>query len=103
MEPMTTLSEIINKLRNEGYTEDFNLNADGRECPGSDVKNNPDKYIIDRHFRFEGASDPEDEAVVYAISSADGTVKGVLVNSYGMYSDETTDNMVKAIRERKDV
>jgi hypothetical protein len=101
MESMTTLSEILNKLRYEGYTEDFNLNTDSIHC--NDVRLNPNDFVVDRHFRFEGASDPEDEAVVYAISSVDGKIKGVLVNSYGANSDTISDELVKALRERKDL
>lgn len=103
MEPMTTLSEIINKLKNEGYTEDFNLNGDCIACAGDEVRLHPEHFVVDRHFRFEGESNPDDEAVVYAISSIDGKTKGTLVNSYGMYSDQLSDDMVKALKDRKDL
>jgi hypothetical protein len=101
MEPMTTLSEIINKLKDEGYTEDFNLKDDCIQC--EDLKLHPEHFVVDRHFRFEGESNPDDEAVVYAISSIDGKTKGVLVNGYGMYSDQLTDDIVKALKDRKDL
>jgi hypothetical protein len=102
MEQMTTLSEIINKLKTEGYTEDFNLNGDSISA-GTEVKLHPEHFVVDRHFRFEGESNPDDEAVVYAISSVDGKTKGTLVNSYGMYSDQLSDDMVKALKDRKDL
>ncbi|WP_244139471.1 phosphoribosylpyrophosphate synthetase [Mucilaginibacter ginkgonis] len=88
---MTTLSEIINKLRAEGYTEDFNKGA----------QLSPTEYIIDKHYRFEGESDPEDEAVVYAISALDGKTKGILVNGYGPSSDPANDNIVKSLLDRE--
>jgi hypothetical protein len=50
MEQMTTLSEIINKLKNEGYTEDFNLNGDSISA-GTEVKLHPEHFVVDRHFR----------------------------------------------------
>lgn len=40
---------------------------------------NPDKFEITQMYRFEGDTNPEDEAVVYAIESQDGH-KGTLVN-----------------------
>ncbi len=96
MNQMTTLSEVLNKLRTEGYTEDFNIN------PGL-IKLNPEEFVVDRHFRFEGESNPDDEAVVYAISSLKGDVKGVLVDGYGTSSDDATEDLVKPLKERNNL
>lgn len=60
----------------------------------------PDEFLVDRHYRFEGISDPADEAVVYAISSTKYHLKGTLVNGYGMYSDAIADEMIKALKEK---
>ena len=100
MDTMTTLSEILTKLKQEGYTEDFNLQANCLACQGNAVQLFPNEFVVDRHYRFEGLSDPADEAVVYAISSSKHQVKGTLVNGYGMYADPLADEMVKALREK---
>lgn len=100
MDTMTTLSEITTKLKNEGYTEDFNLKASCLECRGNVVEIFPNEFVVDKHYRFEGLSDPADEAVVYAISSLKYRLKGVLVNGYGMYSDPLADDMVKALKKK---
>ena len=100
MDTMTTLSEVTTKLKNEGYTEDFNLKENCLECRGNVVEVFPHEFVVDKHYRFEGQSDPADEAVVYAISSPKYHLKGVLVNGYGMYSDTLTDDMVKALKEK---
>jgi rRNA maturation protein Nop10 len=100
MEPMTTLTEIIDKLRKEGYTTDFNLKETCLECGGSQLKIHPDEFKIDRHFRFEGDSNPDDEAIVYAISSDKHQMKGILVNGYGVSSDPLTDEMIKALQAK---
>ncbi|WP_235048363.1 phosphoribosylpyrophosphate synthetase [Arcticibacter svalbardensis] len=91
MEPMTTVSEVINQLRKDGYTIDFNL----------DSKINPDEFVVDKHYRFEGATDPDDEAVVYAISSLNHDLKGILVNGYGINSNPVADEMIKSLKERE--
>ena len=62
MEPMNMLSEILNKLKKEGYTEDFNLTADGWEGPGNRIRLHPEEFVVDRHYRFEGVPNPDDEA-----------------------------------------
>ena len=97
---MTTLSEILNKLKKEGYTEDFNLETNCLVCQGNKVQVFPHEFVVDKYYRFEGLSDPADEAVVYAISSAKYQVKGTLVNGYGMYAAPFADDLVKALREK---
>jgi len=95
MEPMTTMFEIINRLQNEGYTTDFNLQQDILDKRGYD--NLHVDFIIDKFYRFEGESDPADEATIYAISSIKHGIKGILVNGAGIYTNEHTDKMLKAL------
>lgn len=97
MDTMTTLSEILNKLKSEGYNVDFNLKENCLVCQGNSLEIHPDEFVVDRHFRFEGLSDPGDEAIVYAISSIRHDIKGVLVNGYGISSDPMGDKMIKAL------
>lgn len=101
MDTMTTLSEITNLLKERGYTIDFNLKENCLECGGNLLKIFPGEFIVDKHYRFEGQSDPGDEAIVYAISSSKYNLKGVLVNGYGISSNSITDEMIKALDEKK--
>ncbi len=94
---MTTLSEVLNHLKKEGYTVDFNLQDNCLICHGNALQLSPDEFQVDRHYRFEGMSDPGDEAVVYAISSAKHNMKGTLVNGYGISSEAMGAEMVKAL------
>lgn len=102
MEHMTTLSEITNKLTEEGYELDFNVTENTTDGPGKYLQAHPDEFVIDKIYRFEGFSDPEDEAVVYAISSTVKEMKGVLINGYGAYADEKTNNLVKQLIDMTD-
>lgn len=99
MDTMTTVSEVLNKLKKDGYTVDFNLSDNCLICQENSLKVHPDEFVVDKHYRFEGLSDPADEAIVYAISSIKHNIKGTLVNGYGIYSDEMTDSLVKALAE----
>ncbi|MFA4869995.1 MAG: phosphoribosylpyrophosphate synthetase [Pedobacter sp.] len=101
MNPMTTVSEILNKLKDEGYTVDFNLKESCLECEGNYLQLMPGEFEVDRTFRFEGLSDPADEAIIYAISSEKHGIKGTLINGYGIYSDNIVDEMVKALNISK--
>jgi len=93
MENYETLSQAINGLKNQGYTEDFNLKAFCLECRGGEFKVLHDEFQIDKVYRFEGDTDPGDQSILFAISSEKFDLKGVLVNGYGIYSDPITDEM----------
>lgn len=93
-----TVSQAINGLKERGYTLDFNLKATCVECEGQNF--NPKDFEISEVYRFEGISDPGDEAVVFAIESKNG-LKGVLVNAFGIYSEPLSDEMVKKLNYQK--
>ncbi|MHA7128353.1 phosphoribosylpyrophosphate synthetase [Algoriphagus namhaensis] len=90
-----TLVETMQDLRKEGYTEDFNVKFDSIICKNACLM--PSEFEVDKTFRFDGATNPSDESILYAISSTDGKIKGVLVNSYGTYSDEMTNELMKKL------
>ena len=83
-----TLSQTINALKEDGYTFDFNLQNECLECHHTNLLLSPEDFEIDAVYRFEGESNPDDESILYAISSTKYNVKGVLVNAYSIYSDE---------------
>lgn len=85
-----TVSEAVKGLKSRGFTEDFNLKENCIIC--NTQKFNPEEFEITEVYRFEGTSDPGDEAVVYGIESHNG-LKGVLVNAYG-YQSETLSNEI---------
>lgn len=93
-----TLSGTMAKLRKEGYTEDFNLGFDCIHCNRKAVKVFPTEFHIDQFYRFEGESDPADSSILYAISSEKHELKGVLVNGYGIYSEEITNEMIQKLK-----
>lgn len=89
-----TLSEAVNGLNKRGYELDFNLQENCLIC--HDDKFNVDDFEIVEVYRFEGNSDPSDEAVVYAIESING-LKGVLVNGYGISANALSSDMAKKL------
>ena len=101
MNSYSTLSETMNELRKEGYTEDFNLQQNCLECRNGQFKVFADEFKVDKYFRFEGASNPSDSSILYAISSDSKKLKGLLVNGYGIYSEPATDEMLEKLEIRK--
>jgi hypothetical protein len=90
-----TVSNAIEALRKEGFTIDFNLEGDYLLSHTGKIHVN-DFNIVDV-YRYEGNSDPSDEAAVYAIESTSG-LKGILVTSYGAYSDSLSTAMLGKLK-----
>ena len=97
MNSYTTVTDTLNTLKEEGYVLDFNLKSNCVECTSPDIKLYPDDFVIDKFFRFEGASNPDDSAIVYAISSKNG-LKGTLLDAYGVYADSLTTEMMNRLK-----
>lgn len=91
-----TVSQAVEDLNLRGYTTDFNLVFDRIECVQTPVSLGINEFEITEVYRFEGNSDPADEAIVYAIESKHG-LKGVLVNGYGPSADSISDEMIKKL------
>lgn len=92
-----TVSEAVNGLKKRGYSIDFNLEFDCISCSGTPISLKPSEFAITEVHRFEGNSDPADEAIVYAIESKHGQ-KGVLVNGFGISADGASDEMVEKLK-----
>jgi len=96
MKYYSTLSEAIEDLKKRGYREDFNLRPHCIECPSLSLELHPENFAVDEFHRFEGMSNPDDNSIVFAISSDDG-IKGTLVDAYGIYADSLTESMIKKL------
>jgi hypothetical protein len=92
MTTFDTLTEALTNLRARGFTHNFNLESDALHCPELNLRLHPEHFTIEEQYRFEGMSDPDDNDIVYAISSDTGA-KGVLVNAYGPYADTVSADM----------
>ena len=96
-----TLSETINKLAKLGYTHDFNIKDECIVCHKENISLSPADFQIDKVYRFEGASDPDYQSILFAISAINFGVKGVLVNGYGISSDEASSKIVEKLSTNK--
>jgi hypothetical protein len=95
-----SLSETVDQLRQQGYTEDFHCQSDALICRNGALVLPPDDFRIDGVYRFDVDSDAADQAVLYAISSKRQGVKGLIVNGYGIYSDPAAGEMLRKLSPR---
>ncbi|MBS1686217.1 MAG: phosphoribosylpyrophosphate synthetase [Bacteroidetes bacterium] len=93
-----TVTEAVADLSQRGYKLNFNLSREYLSCADEELHLRPDEFHIDETYRFEGETDPGDEMIVYAVSSEPRSIKGVLVNAYGPYSDEVSAELVAKLQ-----
>ena len=97
-EDMRTLASCVNKLVVDGYTENFQVTDKGLFSAGKNKHYKSEEVRIVDFFRFEGASDPADSAILYAIETNDGT-KGTLTDAYGPYADLEVEKFLKQVED----
>ncbi|MGY5846874.1 phosphoribosylpyrophosphate synthetase [Salegentibacter sp. HM20] len=94
MKDYGTLSQAINKLKlEEGYEHDFNLLDEKIELKSKQETFGVEEFDVDKVLRFEGMSNPDDNAILYAITTTSGR-KGVLVDGYGVSSGQVSKAMI---------
>lgn len=82
-----TVTEAVTFLAGEGYVDDFRLCPEGIVSSGHDEPHPTESTIVDHTFRFEGPSDPADEAIVLGVRCTEWGSKGVIVAAYGPEAD----------------
>jgi hypothetical protein len=78
-----TVSEALNRLNAAGYTDSYRAEPDGLRAVNARCIHAPENVVIDEVVRFEGASDPDDEAIVFALRCTPHRIKGTYATSYG--------------------
>ena len=96
---MTTLSEVIERLRIKHTDNEFRWTPEGFTV-GKGKVYQPDELSIVKVFRFEEDTNPSDASVLYIIEANDGLI-GYSIDAYGLYSnhenEEGYDNFIRRI------
>jgi len=90
-----TVTAAIDGLKGRGYTLDFSLEENCLICAGH--KLNAEDFEVTEVHRFEGNSDPADEAVVYGIEGKNNA-KGYLVTGYGISAEGTAADIIRKLQ-----
>jgi hypothetical protein len=91
-----TLADAIDDLTRRGFTEHFVVTGSGLCAIGSGRTFRADELAIEEYHRFEGVSDPDDLAIVYAIESRGGA-RGTLVDAFGVYASPVVGAFLQGI------
>jgi hypothetical protein len=82
-DPEVTVTEAIARLRRDGYDQDFSADGGALVCGSCRCSMEPGSVIVEAAYRFEGESDPDDEAAVFGLSCVECHAKGIYVVAYG--------------------
>lgn len=94
---MTTLSTIISRLEQEGYTTQFKATESGLLSLQSQYTFAPDELSVTHFYRFEGESNQDDSAILYAIET-NNSEKGTLVDGYGPSADTVIGEFMQQVK-----
>lgn len=79
---MDTLGDRMRELRANGWVEEFSVDDTGVRCDACRRWAAPEDVVVDVVHRFEGPSDPGDQAILFAITMP-GVHRGLLPTAYG--------------------
>ncbi|HWB94500.1 MAG TPA: hemerythrin domain-containing protein [Puia sp.] len=97
-----TLVDALDQLKARGYTQDFSVLPGDNclICSSTSATLSPEEFQIDEILRFEGQTDPDDEMILFAISSDKFGIKGFVVNAYGIYAEDTGNALVEKLTRK---
>src|SRR6187399_1536161 len=92
-----TVTSAIDTLRKAGFNKDFGLvdNYIG----WNNIKMGINDLKIVKVYRYEGNSDPADEASVYGLESKTG-LKGILITNDDANSEDSSSHILKKLHVR---
>lgn len=93
-----TVTEALGILAADGYTADFNLANVALCCPECQGQHPLEQAAVERVYRFEGPSDPADEAIVLGVRCPRCGALGSIVSAFGPDADPETLKRLRSAR-----
>src|SRR5688500_1858141 len=99
MKNYESLVDALNDLKKRGYDADFEPDSNCLYCNNLDLRLKEAEFQVDEVYRFEADSNPDDNSVVYALTSDTG-VKGTIVNGFGTSAENIIFDMARKLQNR---
>ena len=90
-----TVTEAVELLRGLGYSDDFEIDTEGVACSAYPSLHPLDGVSVDHTYRFEGDTDPADEAIVLGLSAPAWGAKGIVVSAFGPDTDPAVAELLR--------
>jgi hypothetical protein len=95
-----TVTDAVVALQALGYTDELVVTPDGLMATGKDGVEDVRGAVVEHVYRFEGPSDPADEAIVLGVHCPTLDVRGIVVSGYGPSIDPDHAAVLRALIER---
>jgi hypothetical protein len=94
---METLVEAIARLEARGFRDSFEPVTGGLRALSAGREFAPEALVVEEVVRFEGESDPSEQAILFALRTPAGDVRGTFVAGYGVLTDPSRAEIVRAL------
>ena len=91
---MPSMTDVVRDLQGKGYRENLVPRFDHFSCQSEKFQLYPNDLKLDQVVRFENTSDPDDQSILYAISSKSRPLKGIYIESYGLYHENLSKTII---------
>ena len=78
-----SLSEALGRLYSRGFTHNLRADAGRLRDLATGERHDPELLAIAEIVRFEGASDPDEQAILFALEAPPGRPLGTWATAYG--------------------
>jgi hypothetical protein len=85
-----TVTEAVTLLEADGYTGEFRERGNELVCGRCGTPHSMTDGLVERFYRFEGPSDPADEAIVIGVRCKVCGARATLVSPFGPDADPDT-------------
>ncbi len=98
---METVSEAVARLERRGYKDQFVAEGGRIRCQRCESWHHGGDMGLDEVARFEGASDPDDEAAVFALTCGHCGAKGTYTTAFGPAMTADDAELVRQLVDRR--
>lgn len=97
-----TVSQAIDRLVELGYAAEFTVADHAHQSVACRADDGRLRFVVRHRFRYEGNSDPGDEAVVAGVVCQVCGVQGIVVSAFGPDADDELIDLAYFIRDHGD-
>lgn len=97
----TTLVDAHQDLLEKGFEKNYKIINNQKMIDDDGNSYKPSQVKVVSFYRFEGASDPSDNSIIYAVKTKNGD-KGTIVSSYGSDGSRKFSEFILSIKDCED-
>lgn len=95
------MAGVVERLTKEGYTDTFRGEAAGVRAVSAGHVHPPEELVVDQIERFEGITDPAEEAIVLALHSSVDGCRGTYTAPYGKAMPSIDAELIRRIPDAR--